>query len=498
VQKLHESEVDEFVQRVLSRWQIPGLALAVLAEPNVSLAKAYGLREIGGNDLVTPDTVFTIGSLTKAFTAAALALLVDAGRIGWDHPVRRYIPDFALADGWLSEHVTVRDLLAHRVGWEEHYWFNFANRLHLTRTEIVRSLRTARVSNDFRARFVYSNLMYVAAGEIIPAVTGQSWDDFVKDHLLRPLSMNSTSTSARQLLNAPNHACPHVRDRTGQLRSDPLLVDAWWTMDNHGASGSINSTAVDLISWMKFHLPRSYSGPRPLTERTLAEVHSPHTLVGSFENDEAILNLGYGLGWQIATYRGRRCSYHEGAFRGMSAYIIIFHELGCGVAVLANSRDAVKGNVTRAVGEWLSDRVLGAPRHDWERASRGRYDAQKQSREELERTWVSRRRSDVTPLPLCKYEGIYSDPPYTSWVVELDAGELIIRSPTGVYSARLEHWNDDVFVSYWNDHLIDYWPARFVQFALGADGMPGSCHFCSDPHIVISTFRKNPATNSIS
>jgi len=214
-------------------------------------------------------------------------------------------------------------------------------------------------------------------------------------------------------------------------------------------------------------------------------------LVGPQENDEAVLNLGYGLGWQIATYRGQRCSYHEGAFRGMSAYIILLHELGCGVAVLANSRDAVKGSITRAVGQWLSDRLLGAQRHNWEFDARRRYHALVDSEAELERTWAKDRQMRGPSLPLSDYQGTYRDSAYTAWLIESETGNLIIKSPSGVYSGRLVNWHHDVFVSYWNDHLVDYWPARFVRFELAADGRSECCHFCSDPDNTISTFRKD-------
>ena len=482
--------LDDHIEGVLRDWEVPGLAITIVHEAGRGLVKGYGLREIGGTDPVTPDTVFTIGSLTKAFTAAAIGLLVDEGRIGWDDPVQYHLKGFELADPYASRITTIRDLLAHRVGWEEDYWGHFANRLDLSRQEIIQSLRFADSGAAFRARHVYSNILYLVAGEIIPAVTGHSWDDFVKDRIFGPLGMNSTSTRAAALAASQNHATPHTRDSRGRQRIDPIRFDAWWTMDNHGPAGSINSTARDMSIWL-----RAYCEPTgsPFSKSVLHEMHSPQMLINDEDEDDANITRGYGLGWRIGLYHGHPYSYHEGAFRGMSAYAALLPESGSGVAVLANARDAVEGRLTRAVGQWVLDHILGAPERDWQREYRQSFLAAIEVQATTERAWASMRAQNTGPsLPLSRYVGRYHHPAFAPWEVVAQHDRLIARRLRGgeAYSGVLDHWHHDTFMTIWNDPLVDYWPARFISFSLDSAGLVEAFRFSHEPGRTGTRFKK--------
>jgi hypothetical protein len=244
-------------------------------------------------------------------------------------------------------------------------------------------------------------------------------------------------------------------------------------MDNHGASGSVNSTARDLLVWLRAHLPHSGANLcSSFSERTLREMHSPHMLTGT-EEDGANVTLGYGLGWKIGLYHGRRYSHHEGAFRGMSAYATVLPDLESGVVVLANSRDAVKGRLTRAVGQWILDRLLGAPARDWQQEYRRTFLTELRAEDEAELDWSAGRVWHTRPsLPLSGYAGRYRHPAFAHWdVLEERDGLMVRRVRHGdAYQARLDHWHYDTFLSAWNDPLPDYWPARFVTFSLDPAG----------------------------
>lgn len=482
--------LDDHIQGVLRDWEIPGIAIAIVTGDGQDLLKGYGLCERGKINPVTPDTLFTIGSLTKAFTAAAIGLLVDDGRISWDDPVQHHLPSFELADPYASRITTIRDLLAHRVGWDENYWVHFANRLDLSRQEIVDSLRLADSGAAFRARSVYSNMLYLVVGEVIQAVTGQSWDDFVKERIFGPLGMNFTNSRASALAASKNHATPHIRDSRGQQRIDPIHFDAWWTMDNHGPSGSINSTVTDMSKWLRAHCQPTGS---PFSKLVLREMHSPQMLISDENEDSASVVCSYGLGWRIGLYYGRPYSYHEGAFRGMSAYAALLTEFGSGIVVLANARDAVKGRLTRAIGQWVLDHILGAPKRDWQEEYRQSFLAEIEANAASERAWASMRAQNTSPsLPLSGYIGHYYHPAFAPWEIVVKKDNLIARRVrTGkTYSGVLDHWHHNTFVTHWNDPLVDYWPARFISFTLDSAGLVDAFRFSHEPGGASTRFQK--------
>jgi CubicO group peptidase (beta-lactamase class C family) len=478
------AELDQYAFDTLRNWELPGLAIAVVEPNRDPIFSCHGLRDIGGTDSVTCDSVFAVGSLTKAFTATAIGMLVEEGRLHWDDPIEEHLPRFALAEPQLSRIATIRDLLAHRVGWDEDYWGQFGNRLDLSRGQLIRSLRFAETGAKFRAHFAYSNLFYLAAGEIVPAVTGQSWDDFLTERIFKALGMNSSSTRAAALTSAANHAKPHIRDMQGLLCPDPIRTSAWWTMDNHGPSGSINSTASDLSLWLRVHLDAFRSHKHLVSHGVLREMHRQHMVTTGEPDDGVSISLGYGLGWQIGYYRGYRCSHHEGAFRGFSAYAALLRDQNCGVAVLANSRDAVKGELTRAVGQWVLDRLLQAPRRDWQLEHRRAFVQTQQGQSDRETARMSSQIHDTKPsLTLPDYVGCYCNPAFAPWQVAVVEGRLVMRrSRDGEpYWAALDHWHYDTFLSIWNDPLVDYWPSRFISFCLDSAGSVVALRLSHEP-----------------
>lgn len=238
--------LDQYITEAMRSWEVPGLAIAIVKDDRVLLAKGYGVRKLGDPAPVNEHTLFAIGSASKAFTAASIAMLVDEGKLKWDDPVTNYLPGFQLFDPYATRELTVRDLLCHRSGLEraDLLWYGSA----FGREEILRRIRYLKPSWSFRSRFGYQNIMFLAAGQIIPAITGKSWDDFVKERLFAPLGMSSSNTSVRDLARSDNSATPHAKI---EGKVEPI---AWRNIDNVAPAGSINSSAADMAQWIRLNL----------------------------------------------------------------------------------------------------------------------------------------------------------------------------------------------------------------------------------------------------
>jgi CubicO group peptidase (beta-lactamase class C family) len=466
------SKLDEYVLRALENWGIPGLALGILQGGEVVHSQGYGVRELGTCAPIQEDTLFAIASCSKAFTASALGMLVDAGALHWDDPVVRYLPTFALNDPYLTRLVTIRDLLAHRVGLKENPTIETQG-LDYSRAEMVRTARYSETTPNFRANASYSNVMYTVAGEIIQAVSGLSWDDFVRERIFKPLGMGNSGTSAFDLLRTSNHSASHISNHHGQLRIDPIDPAGYWTMDNTGPCGAITSSVEDLVPWLLIHLRGRYLGEQLWSDAVTAELHRPQMLVVP-EADSPFSLEAYGLGWYITTYCGDRVIWHSGLFRGMFALVGFVPRLDLGILMLGNARDGA-GLMDERLMLWLIDSYAGWPAFDWVADAYPRSLQQRRTyADRLAHLAAQRQTGTRTTLPLERYQGIYAASPPDQWqVVERDKGLRLERlRATRPYYARLEHWHHDVFRPHWNDPLPDYAPASFISFHTGIEGIP--------------------------
>ncbi|NIM48777.1 MAG: serine hydrolase, partial [Gemmatimonadales bacterium] len=263
--------LDAYVERAMRDWGVPGLAIAVVKDDSVVYAKGYGARAVGADERVDAETVFGIMSMTKAFTATAMGMLVDEGKVRWDDPVTDYLPGFRVYNEWVTREVTIRDLLSHRMGVArgDFLWFGTG----YSRDEVVHHIRYLEPVAGFRAQYGYSNNMYITAGQLIAAVTGMSWDDFVRRRVFGPLRMTSSSTSVWELAGVENRASPH------EELNDVLQVVPYRSLDNEAPGGSINSNVLDMAKWARFQLAGGeFEGRRLISAEALAETHTPQTL----------------------------------------------------------------------------------------------------------------------------------------------------------------------------------------------------------------------------
>jgi CubicO group peptidase (beta-lactamase class C family) len=464
---------DAYVTGVMKGFEVPGLSVAVVKDGRVLLARGYGVRRLGEPAPVDAATLFGIASNTKVFTAVALALLVEEGRVEWDAPVVRYLPAFQMWDPWVTRELTVRDLLVHRsglgLGAGDLLWWPPST---YDRAEIARRLRYLQPATSFRSAYAYDNVLYLVAGRVLEAVSGRSWEDFVSTRILRRVGMEESNVSHSLAAVGDNVATPHA-PVDGAVR--PI---APFTSDNTNPAGGINSSAADMARWLTVLLAhgRLADGSRLYSEETaqaLETIVTPipiHALPPGAPSELAALRpqfLGYGLGLEIAEYRGHEIVRHSGALPGYVSRVLRVPDVGLGVAVLTNqeSTDAYQAIVQRLV-----DPFVCAPSTDWLgvfqklRAWRTAREAQAERRTAAHRDATSR-----PSLALAGYAGTYRDDWYGDVTVALEDGRLVLRfSHTPSLVGDLEHWQHDGFVARWRDRELR--ADAFVWFALDPDG----------------------------
>ena len=468
--------LDAYVARTLKEFGVPGMAVAVVKDGQVVLAKGYGVRRAGEPAPVDADTLFGIASNTKAFTCAALSILVEEGKLAWDDPVTKHLPEFQMYDPWVTREVTVRDLVTHRaglgLGGGDLMWWPPTT---FTRREIVRGIRWVKPASSLRSRYAYNNVMFVAAGEVVAAVAGTSWDDFVERRVLAPTGMSRTTTTVAA--GADNQAAPHL-----EVKGVVAPVAA---MDfaNAAAAAGLRSSASDMARWLTMLLECGREKEAPagrtcaLKPESIRRLWSAQTVQGTPDPPAGLeptkANFAaYGLGFGLRDYRGRKVVSHTGGLPGYVSLVTLVPEERLGLVVLTNQEE---NGAFEAVRYRVLDEYLGAPVPpvDWIAAFRKRAeDERKKAEEAVAKAAAARDTASRPSLPLANYAGRYRDPWYGNVTIAEEAGRLVLsmtRTPGMV--ADLEHWQHDAFVARWREaYMSDETPAdAYVSFALKPD-----------------------------
>lgn len=467
------SDLDAYVARALKEFEVPGLAIAIVKDGRIVLTKGYGVRELGKSAPVDEQTLFGIASNTKAFTAAALAILVDEGRISWDDPVTKHLPGFQMYDPYVTREMTVRDLLTHRSGLGLGAGdLMFFPPTTFTREEIVARLRYIKPATSFRSRYAYDNVLYLVAGQVVAAVSGKSWDDFIKERIFAPLGMTASNTSVKDLRPGGNFVSPHQKVE-GRLQPVPYM-----NIDNTAPAGAINSNVAEMARWVMAQLGEGainngQNGARRLfSQRQSREMWSAQTPIAVGNPPPALSALranfsAYGLGWGLSDYRGHKVVSHSGGLAGMVSRVRLIPDMKLGIVVLTNQE---AGGAMEAIAYHIIDHYLNAPSTDWISAFRGVAEQQLAQAREVEKKQGSARNVESKPsLPLAKYAGRYKDAWYGETAIALEEGKLVLRfSRTPGLVGDLEHWQYDTFVARWRDRSLN--ADAFVTFALKPDG----------------------------
>ena len=463
------ADFDAYVASTMKAFDVPGIAVAIVKDGKVQLAKGYGVRKLGDPTPVDEFTMFGIGSNTKAFTTAALATLVDEGKLSWDDPVYQRLPGFVMYDPYVSHEMTIRDLLTHRSGMglgegDLLFWPHST----YTRDEVIYKLRFMKPASSFRSHYAYDNLLYMTAGQIIPAVTGISWDDYVRQRIFTPLGMTHSNLSNMAFKPGDDYAFPHSKV-DGKLQVIPF-----GDLDNAAPAGSINSSAADMAKWVQLQLNRGKFVDRDgrlFAEERSKEMWSAQTIVPVGEAPPALSALqarfaDYALGWTLRDFHGRKLVGHTGGVGGFVSRVALVPEENLGVVVLTNAEES--GAFSSIVYRVL-DHYLHIPPTDWTALFKSLRDTQeKDAGETMKKAEAARDANSKPSLPLEKYAGTYNDAWYGPITIRYENSGLVItfdHSPTMV--GDLQHWQYDTFKAHWRVRTIE---DAFVTFSLNPDG----------------------------
>lgn len=451
--------IDSIVQDARQAFGIPGVAVAVVRGED-TYVQGYGTKEIGKDDPVTADTLFAVGSVTKAFTTTAMAMLVDEGKLGWeDHP-RKHVPEFKLADPLADANVTLRDLVAHRTGLARHdcLWYNSA----WSSAELLRKVSLLPLAFSFRSTYQYNNLMYLVAGTAVGSASGSRWAEFVRSRILEPLGMARTVTSVKDLAAGGDFCTPHEK------KEDEIVTVPWCNTDNVGPCGSINSCARDIANWVRFQLgDGQWEGKQLVSKERLTETHAPQMVVPVDETSRDLAETtvtSYCLGWNLLTYRDWTLVAHGGAIDGFNAGVVLAPKAGVGVAILCNlSSDMTVWAIRNAI----LDHLLGLAAKDWNANVLAIQKTNREKRKKVEAERAGKRVDGTQPsLDLAAYAGEFSDDAYGTASVALNDGGL--KFVWNNHSAKLEHFHFDTFAGKYEP---PDWPVPIeVLFGLDADG----------------------------
>jgi CubicO group peptidase (beta-lactamase class C family) len=462
--------IDEVVEKALKEFQAPGAAVVIVRDGEIVYLKGFGVREKGKPEKVTPDTVFPIASCSKAFTATAIAMLADEGKLKWDDKVREHLDYFRLSDELADRDVTLRDLLCHRTGMPRHdlLWSGRA----VDSADVIRQWGKGKPSTSFRSTWEYSNVPFTTAGVIAGRLDNTSWAGVMKARIFKPLGMDHTSATWKEGLAAPDHATPHY---SGLDKS--VAAIEWDRIDHAGGAGCINSTARDMAAWLQFQLAGGkYDGRRLLPERALRETHTSQMLVKP-EGPFAVYFpakftrfTSYGLGWFVHDYRGETCVSHGGTLTGFRAQCMFVPEKKVGVCVLCNLRPSY---VTEAVAKSALDALLGLPTEDWiafHKTQLALLDASAVGGQKKRET--ARKPDTKASLPLADYAGAFEEPAYGRAEVAVEGDKLVVR--WGKFIFKTEHYHFDTFTAIPvepKSEVVSFDRSTFtVQFKLGTNG----------------------------
>jgi CubicO group peptidase (beta-lactamase class C family) len=441
-----KDSLDNYVNRALTDWQIPGIAVCVIKNGKVVVMKGYGVKDYDTKEKVNENTLFMIGSNSKAFTATALAMLDADKKLSLDDKVTKWIPEFKLDNQAAGEQVIIRDLLCHRIGFRTFqgdftYWTS-----NLTRSEVIEKMSHIKATYPFRTTWGYTNAAFLTAGQIIPKATGMQWEEFVKARIFDPLDMKNTLALSKDFPNAPNKCSPYTMAE-GKLVKIPFCY-----IDNLAPAGSIGSSINDMSHWIIMQLDNGrYDGQQVVPASAIAQTRTPNSILG---NGGALYNEGhfslYGLGWGLQEYCGRKIVSHTGGVNGFVTSVTLIPEEKLGIIVFTNSD---QNEFYEALKWEIMDAYFGKPYRNYSRVYFGFYKQNfnaEQKKDQMLKDSVAMHLK--TELPLNAYEGNYFNDVYGNMSVVLENGELRMKfSHHPNMYAKLESLGGDRFYATFTD-----------------------------------------------
>lgn len=456
--------LDEYIPDLMRYFGAPGLAISIVQDGEIKYSKGFGTKTINRNDPVDNNTLFAIGSISKSFTAVALAMLVDEGKIDWDDRVIKYVPYFQLYDPYVTSTFTIRDLLTHRSGLKEVSGGTLWYHSDLNREDIIRGLKYLDPVTEFRTKPAYQNTMFLVASKVLESAAGEPWEDFVRNRIFEPLGMVNTVISQAERKGSKNISSPHIKNEDFEI-----IAIEQEKMDNIAPAGSIYSSANDMALYMNFLLNNGIKGNDTLISRKVFnEILKPQFHFKSFS--EPIHNefTSYGFGWWLTPKNGNKIVDHSGGVDGMTANLIMVKNRNFGVIVLTNSSAAGWAPFSLTfdiIGSFLGD-------IDYKNVSsylKSNFLKTDSIQVEKRKRILNSRILNTRPsLALEKYAGAFNDEMYGDIFIKYEDKNLRIEfSHTPLFTGILNHWHYDTFEIDWEDPRV---PNGFITFDFNSDG----------------------------
>jgi CubicO group peptidase (beta-lactamase class C family) len=474
---LQLTHLDADVERVMKLFDVPGIAIAVVKDGQVLAARGFGVRKLGAPEKVDGKTLFEVASNSKAFTAAALAMLVDEGKLAWDDPVTKHLPDFQMYDAYVTHEMTVRDLLTHRsglgLGAGDLLWWPTTS---FSTDEIIHKLRYIAPSTSFRSSYAYDNLLYIVAGKIIAAKSGKTWGETIHERILAPVGMASTTTSLAENAGNPNVANAHskINDKIAAVKAMPV--------PNAVGAVGINTNAEDIARWMNVLLAQGKLGTgtdkdgkeaRLFSAKQARELWTAQTPMRTGEPNARLAGTranfaAYGLGFQLRDYHGRLLALHSGALQGFYSKVVLVPEEKLGIAILTNAESG--GSLNALQWQLLGRLVDRDDKTDWIGAVASvEEEMHAKEKARLATAGAARAARSQPSLARTAYDGDYQDPWYGIATIKHVGGKQVLSlSRTPDLTGELEHYQHDTFIVRWKERNFN--ADAYVTFALNPDG----------------------------
>lgn len=471
-QAISSVQIDSLAELALKTFDVPGIAVAVIKDGKVVHAKGYGVQSLSTRKKVDEHTLFGIASNTKAFTSAALGILIDEGKLKWDSKVIDFIPEFRLYNPYVTEEFTIRDLLTHRsgLGLGAGDLMIWPDSTDFTKKDIIHNLRYLKAVSSFRSKYDYDNLLYIIAGEIVARVSGMSWEDFIESRIMHPLNMTNSAASLSRVKDRSIMIEPHA-PVNGKVEPIKIFIS-----EQANAAGGIWSNLTDMCKWVTMQLNDGKYGDSLSKKMFSLQVHNemwmPQTNipVGATYIPYKTHFSAYGLGWLLSDVKGYKQVMHTGGLAGIVTQVLLIPELKLGIIVLTNQQ--VSAAFT-AISNTIKDSYLGIPKEDWVGFLRRRTVAGEESAKKITNgIWKdieTQQRNNTTKIDLHRFAGIYSDQWFGDVVISVKNGKLWFDAKrSGRLSGEMIAYNANTFIAKWNDRSMD--ADSYVIFSLDMDG----------------------------
>jgi len=462
------SKIEKIISEVQSTFKVPAIAVAIVGKDQIEYARGFGSLSVKDDQPVNEHTMFALASISKSTASAGLAILVDEEKLAWDDPVRKFLPEFSLYDPYVDREIQVRDLLIHNSGLPEvsggTIWYDSKS----SRKEVVHRLRYLRPGSSFRSAYAYQNVTYLVAGEIIEAITGHTWDDFIRERIFSPLGMNRTTTRLSELEKLGNFAIPHAW-LNGRMQSIPYR-----NHENVGAAASVNSCVWDWAQYVQMFLNYGeYKSQRIITSESVKELWSPQTCIPIVSLPPELQKItytydAYGMGWFIRDYCGHQTITHSGGVDGMRTKMAILPGKNIGFVIFTNIEP---GYPLNALYYSILDLLLGLEETAWPTIyEKLQVEYFERQAERVAERLKTRQQNTSPSLNLKAYCGDYFDPKTGKIEVSQDHQKIRLSfQESNCFHATLTHWHLDTFQIEWDEPYI---PNGLLTFVLDSNHQP--------------------------